>query len=70
MTLMQRADDLAAGEVQRRVQTRRAGTLVIVGGSLGRAGQHRQDRRGPIERLDLGLLVDAQDDGALGRVEI
>ena len=44
--------------------------LVVVGGALGDPGQHRQDRRRAVERLDLGLLVDAEHDGALGRVEI
>ena len=67
---VQRADDLAGGDVQRGVEARGAGALVVVGGALGRAGQHRQDRRGAIERLDLGLLIDAQHDRALGRVEI
>ncbi len=46
------------------------GALVVVGGALGHAGEHRQDRRGAVERLDLGLLVHAEHDGALGRVEI
>ena len=38
--------------------------------ALGDAGAHRQDRGGAVQRLDLGLLIDAQHDGALGRVEI
>jgi hypothetical protein len=38
-----------------------------VGGAFGRTGQHRQDRCGAIERLDLALLIDAQHDRALGR---
>ena len=29
-----------------------------------------QDRRGPIEGLDLGLLVDTQHEGAFGRVDV
>lgn len=44
--------------------------LVVVGGALRGAGQHRQDRRGAIERLNLRFLVDAQHDRALGRVQI
>jgi len=43
---------------------------VVVRGALWGAGQHRQDRRSAIERLDLGLHIDAQHDGALGRIEV
>ena len=70
MAGVQRADDLAGAEVQRGVEARGAVALVVVGGALGEPGQHRQDRRGAIQRLDLGLLIDAEHDGALGRVEI
>src|SRR5215216_3752465 len=68
-TRLQLADHLAGGEIKRRVEARAAGAPVVVGGTPGRAGQHRQDRRGAIEGLDLGLLIDAQHDRALGRVE-
>ena len=44
--------------------------LVVVGGALGDPRAHRQDRRGPIQRLDLGLLIHAQHHGPLGRVEV
>ena len=44
--------------------------LVVVGGALGQPGLHRQDRLGAVQRLDLRLLVDAQHDGPLGRVQI
>jgi hypothetical protein len=37
VTLMQRADDRAGGDVQRRIQARRAGALVVVGRALGRS---------------------------------
>lgn len=36
---------------------------VVVGGLLRGGGQHRQDRCGPVERLDLRLLVDGVDRG-------
>ena len=36
----------------------------------GGSGQHRQDRRGAIQGLDLGLLVDAEHDRVLRRVQI
>ena len=67
---MQLADHLAGAEVQRGEEARGAVALVVVGGALGRPGPHRQDRLGAIERLDLALLIDAQHDGALGRVEV
>jgi hypothetical protein len=67
---VQPADDLAGGQIEGGVEARGAGAPVVVGGALGRAGQHRQDRGGAIQRLDLGLLIDAQHDRALGRVQV
>ena len=67
---VQPADDLAGADVQRGVEARRAGAFVVVGCALRDARQHRQDRRGPVQRLDLGLLVDAEHDRALGRIEV
>jgi len=37
---------------------------------LGHAGHHRQHRLGPVECLDLCLLIHTQHHGALGRVVI
>jgi hypothetical protein len=34
------------------------------------AGQKRQDRGAAVEGLDQGLLVDAEHDRALGRIEV
>ena len=45
-------------------------THVGVGAPRRRTREHRQHRRGPIECLDLGLLVDAQHDRGVGRVEV
>ena len=67
---VQRADHLAGRDVQRGVEARGAGAFVVVGRALRGAGQHRQDRRGPVQRLDLGLLIDTQHHGALGRVQV
>jgi hypothetical protein len=67
---VQGADDLARREVQGGVEAGGARALVVVAGALGHAGQHRQDRRAAIQRLDLGLLIDTQHDRALGRVEV
>ena len=43
---------------------------VVVGAALGQAGLHRQHRLGAIQRLDLGLLIDAEHDGVLRGVEV
>ena len=59
-------DDGAAGDVQRREQVDRAVTLIVVRGSLRGAGQHRQSRSGPVERLDLGFSSTANTTAAIG----
>jgi hypothetical protein len=68
VTGAQTPDHPAGRQVQRRVQARAAGAPVVVAGALGRAREHRQDRRRAIQGLDLGLLIDAQHDSALGPV--
>ena len=67
---VQRADDLASGQVQRGVQAGGAGTDVVVAGPGRGARQHRQHRGGAIECLDLRLLVHAQHHRPFRRVEI
>src|SRR5207342_868021 len=49
-------DHVARRDVERGVQVGGAVAAVVVGSSLGHAGQQRQDRGGAIQRLDLGLL--------------
>ena len=63
-------DHVAGGDVERGVQVRGAVALVVMGAPLGRAGQHRQHRRGAVQRLDLGLLVDAEHHRRVGRVQV
>ena len=41
-----------------------------MGAFLGRVERDRQHRLGPIQRLDLGLLIDREHHGAAGRLEI
>ena len=41
-----------------------------MGCPLGSAREHRQDRPGTVERLDLALLINAEHNGSLGRVEV
>ena len=63
-------DDLAGGDVQRREQRGGAVACVVMGASLDLSGSHGEQRTGAIQRLDLALLVDAENERALGRVEI
>jgi hypothetical protein len=51
-------------------ERRRADTLVIMGHGPTLSGFERQARLGAIERLDLALLVDGDDDGMSGWVHI
>ena len=60
----------SVGHVQGGEEGRGAVTDVIVGDALHIAQAHRQDRLGPIQGLDLGLLVHAQDHRMVGRVQI
>ena len=64
------ADDRARFHVQRGEQCGRAMALVIVGHGRGAALLERQARLGPVERLDLGLFIDAEHDRAIRRVEV
>ena len=60
----------AGQHVQRGEQGRGAVALVVVGHRAGPAGLDRQRRLGAIQRLDLALLVHAQHDRVLRRVQI
>ncbi len=44
--------------------------LSVVRAALGQSGLHGQCRRGPVQRLDLGLLVHTQHDRVLRRVQV
>ena len=55
------ADDLAGGGVQRGEQVDGAVPDVVVAAPLGHTGDHRQHRRGPLQRLDLRFLIDRED---------
>jgi hypothetical protein len=43
---------------------------VVVGAAFDQVRLSGQDRRGPVQGLDLGLLVDREHDRVLGRVEV
>src|SRR6202007_3404016 len=57
------ADDGAVEDVEGREQCRRAMTLVVVGHRPGAALLHWQAGLGAVERLDLALFIDREDDG-------
>jgi hypothetical protein len=61
------ADHKAGGDVERREQRGGAVADVAVGAPFGHARHHRQDGLFAVERLDLRLLIDAEDEGAVGR---
>ena len=62
------ADDGAVEDVEGSKQCRRTVALVIVGHSPGTALLHRQTRLGAVERLDLALLINREDNGVSGRI--
>ena len=64
------SDDGAVEDVEGREQCRRAMTLVVVGHRSGAALLHRQTGLSAVERLDLALLIDREDDGMGGRIDI
>ena len=70
MTRPRRVDDLAGRDVQRREQIGHTVTHVVMRASLDLSGTHRQRRLRAIQRLDAGLLIDAQDHRMFRRVHV
>ena len=70
VTLHVAADDGAVEDVEGGEQRRGAVAFVIVGHRPGAARLHRQARLGAVERLDLALLVDREDNGMGGRIDV
>ena len=64
------ADDLAIEYVESGEQRSGAMTLIIVGHGTQTALLHGQARLGAVERLDLALFVEGQDDGVGWRIDI
>jgi len=64
------ADDGPIEDVEGREQCGRAMTLVVVGHRPGAALLHRQAGLSAVERLDLALLIDREDYGMGGRIDI
>ncbi len=61
---------LAGLDVEGAEQIRRAVALVVMRHRPGAPAPERQARLGPVERLNLGLLVEGEGDGTLCRVQI
>ena len=70
MALSQVADHQPRGDVESGIEVGGAVPAVIVGGPGRGRGQEGQDRRRALEGLDLRLLIDAQHDRRLGRVQV
>src|SRR5690349_18516889 len=70
VTLLAGADHLPIEDVESREQGRRAVTFVVVGLPLWQARSQGKNRRGPIERLDLTLLIHAQYQRTVGWVQV
>ena len=64
------ADDGPIEDVEGREQCGRAMTLVVVGHRPGAALHPRQAGLSAVERLDLALLIDREDYGMGGRIDI
>ena len=70
MTLHVEADDGAVEHVERGEQCRGAVALVVVGHGTETSPLHGQSRLSAVERLDLALLVERQDDGMGRRIDV
>jgi hypothetical protein len=70
MALHVAADDGAVKDVEGCEQRGGAVTFVVVRHRPGTARLHRQTRLGAVERLDLALLVDREDDRMGGRIDL
>lgn len=64
------ADDFPGFDVQRSEERDGAVSTVVVGSSLGLPRPHREQGLCALERLNLRLFVDAQDNGVLRRIKV
>src|SRR5437867_7008284 len=70
VTTVMLGDDLATLHVERGKQRRGAAPHVVMRPPFDLAGLQRQDRLRAIQRLNLGLLVHAQHDRAIRRIQV
>ena len=64
------AEHLPGRDVEGGLQIRGPVPLVVVGAARDLSGPQREHRMGPVERLDLRLLVDREHQRVVGRVEV
>jgi hypothetical protein len=70
MTLSALCDHLIVGDVVTHDYIRHGTTTLFAALAFRVAEPEGQDRLGPFQRLDLGLLVDAQHNGIAGRIQV
>ena len=70
VTLVAFADDKPRGNIESGKQRGRTMPHIAVRATFGYARHHRQDRLLAIECLDLALLIDAKDEGSIGRGKV
>src|SRR3984893_2717861 len=70
MAAMGLSDHAAGGDVEGGKEGGDAMTPVVMGAPLGHAGSQGQYGLGAVQSLDLGLLVDAEHERGLGRIQI
>jgi hypothetical protein len=70
VSLPQPVQHLAGPDVQRGEQIDRAVTLVVMGHRVRATRLERQRRLRTVQRLALGLLVEAEHRGPVGRIQI
>lgn len=63
-------DHLCGFHIQGGKKRRRPIASVVMGAPFSLSGAHRQNGLSTIQRLNLGLLIDAQDQSTLGRIEV
>ena len=70
MALLALGQDAAVGDVQGREQRRGAMAHIVVGDAFDAAQTHGQHRLGPLEGLHLALLINAQNQSMVWRIEV
>lgn len=70
VTLHVAPDNRPIEDIQRGKERRRSMALVIMCHGSGAAFLQRQAWLGPVERLDLAFLIETEDDGMGGRIDI
>jgi len=64
------SEHATGGDIERREESRGAVTIVVVRSALDLADAHREHGLRAVQRLDLRLLVDAEDQGVVWRAHV